>query len=285
MSIKDTKRFGLLLRTFATKQEDVMNRVDAIEEMALRADLLTLFSRIDVLVWADKRYPDSDCGGTVSALNENTMFRACRRVHNFESGDLFCGILNYGIAKQMRDRIDYTMIASTEAIDYLNDVNVDSMLVALEHGARATGVAINELTESVMAGRLANTMCMWDTVALMSVGGFDFRAAKPMNDKNAHYLRGMSPEGKEVYYPLAGVEEVIPLARLVDTYGPCLAPILPWGVARYQLPDPALQSELYARHMKKFGTKLERQTALLSSVGYDLSYLAGGVMPEYRNQK
>ncbi len=284
MSIKDKKRFGLVLRTFATKAEDVPKRIQAVEQMVARAMDLKIFARIDVLVWADARYNDSDCGSTFTALAKNSaLIQSNVRIHNFEKGDPFCGILNYGVALQMRDRIDYTMIASTEVMQCLNDTNMKAMLGALEDGARATGIAINELTESVLVGRLANTMCMWDNVSLMSVGGFDLRAAKPANDKVARYMRGSS-EGKEVFYHLAGVEEIIPLARMVDIYGPCIAPILPSGDAHYQAPDPVSQPELYKRHVSKMGTKHERMAALISSVGYDLSYLAGGVMPKYRNQ-
>jgi hypothetical protein len=52
----------------------------------------------------------------------------------------------------------------------------------------------------------------------------------------------------------------------------------------YEVPDPKTQPELYARHIAKMGTKLERQTALLASVGYDLSHLRGGVMEQYRRK-
>jgi len=75
---------------------------------------------------------------------------------------------------------------------------------------RASGVAINELTPSVLEGRLANTFCLWDNLALLSVGGFDLRAAKPQRIERAHYMRGWSKDKGEVFYHLAGVEEVIP---------------------------------------------------------------------------
>lgn len=287
MSIRDKKRFGLLLRTFATRAEDVPKRVQAIEQMVARALDLKIFARIDVLVWADKRHSDSDCGHTFEALTKSNVLsqhRSSVRIHNFEKGDPFCGILNYGVALQMEDRVAYTMVASTEALDYLTEGNLNKMLEALEKGALVTGVALNELTESVLAGRLTNTLCIWKNRELVSVSGFDLRAEKPTNDKVARYMRGLSPEGQEVYYHLAGVEEVIPLARIVERHGPCIAPILPSGIARYRVPDPVAQPELSRRHNSKMGTKMERQMAHLSSVGYDFSYLANGVMPEYRNQ-
>ena len=97
-------------------------------------------------------------------------------------------------------------------------------------------------------------------------------------------MRGWDERQGDVYYQLAGVEEIIPLARLVETFGPCIAPIVPRGagVQRYKVPDPVRDPELWRRHVAKMGTKYERQVALLSQIGKDLSFLKGGVMPTYR---
>lgn len=292
MSLKsflNTKRVGLVLRTYATKPEDVAKRVEAIKGFVETAlPLMEYIRQVNVVVWADGRFSDADCGQTAEALRrEFSMYTSWCYVSEYSAGDLYCGILNYMVARQLRDRIDYTLVASTEAESYFNVETVAAMFEAVDSGAKASGIAINELAESVLQGRLANTMCLWDNIALMSVGGFDLRAAKPIGDKLVHHLKGWSREkGEEVYYPLAGVEEVIPLARLVETYGPCIAPILPKGegVQRYQVPDAATQSELWKRHVAKMGTKQVRQATLLASAGYDLSYLEGGVMPAYRQK-
>jgi hypothetical protein len=128
---------------------------------------------------------------------------------------------------------------------------------------------------------------MWHNMSLLSVGGFDFRAKKPLDDRTAIYKKGWSQEKKDVvYYHLAGVEEVIPLARMADSFGPCIAPITPQGKGfqEYIVPDPATQPELWERHVAKMGTKLERQSAHLAAVGYDISFLRGGVMPAFRQK-
>ena len=80
------------------------------------------------------------------------------------------------------------------------------------------------------------------------------------------------------------VEEVIPLAKMVELYGPCIAPILPTGegVERYKTPDSRMEPELWKRHESKIATKTERQVALLAQTGFTLSFLKGGVMEEYR---
>lgn len=288
MSVLNRKRFGLVLRTFATKEADVPNRVAAIKKMVEKACGLQVggrpfFARVDVLVWADARYKDADCGKTADALRDEFHGTGVQ-VHEFKHGDVFCGILNYGIALQTRNRVDYSLVASTEAQSYLTLETVEDMLAAIDNGALAVGVAINELTQSVMEGRLANTMCLWHNLGLMSAGGFDLRAAKPVDDRVAHYMKGWSAEKGEVFYHLAGCEEVIPLVRLVEAHGPCLAAIRPRGegTQTYVVPDPVTQPELYARHLAKMGTKFERQSALLAAIGCDLSYLKGGILPAYR---
>jgi len=290
------KRIGLVLRTFATKEADVKARVQMVEEVVAKALGVTVeghgvIRRIDVLVWADPRYKDADCGKTTAALRDTFRCEPATqrevnavRIHEVAHGDLFCGLLNYGIGLQLRDRVDYSLVVSPDARSYLTPESLRKMCEAAANGARAVGLAISELEQSILDGRLANTFAMWDTVSLVSVGGFDLRAVKPVDERLAHYMRGWSPEAGEVYYHLAGVEEVIPLARLAATYGPCIAPILPQGegVQRYQVPDPAASPELWKRHVSKMGTKLERQAALLASVGFDPSYLNGGIMPAYR---
>lgn len=244
----------------------------------------SVFSRIDVIVSADSRYGDSDCGETSDALRLELHSKPRKSVFVSEvtNGDIFCGLLNYGVAHQMRDRIDYSMILSIGVADYLTSENIGPMLKALEQGARVTGLALSELAPSILDGRIANTLAIWDTVALMTVGAFDLRAAKPLkDDRLAQYVRGWSEEKGEVFYNSAGVEEIIPLARLVKIFGPCIAPVAPvTGACWVVSDDPDVQK----REKAKLGTKMERQMMWALSEGVDFSFLKGGVMPEYRTK-
>lgn len=284
--------FGLILRVFAQDEADIPNRIEMVRELVERAAGISVFGRrflktIDVLVWADNRYA-SDCGKTLSALRKaiprkvNDVLVPISEVHH---GDLFCGVLNYGIGLQSRRGVDYSVIVSPEAFSYMTAETVEQMVIAASKGALAIGVAINELTQSILEGRIANTFAMWHNLSLLTVGGFDLRAAKPTaDDRIAEYVHGWHPEKGEVFYQIAGTEEVIPLARLTETFGPCIAPIMPQGegVQRYVVPDPIKSPDLYRRHVSKMGTKLERQSFHLSRIGFDLTYLRGGVMPDYR---
>ena len=288
------KKLGLILRAFARKPEQVSDQVAMLEgviDRALRNYVVSNGRRqhipilVDIMVWADDRFSgQADYGSTASALRKEFCHIQNLRVTEVKHGDLFCGLLNYGVARQIRSGCDYTVIASKEAASYWNQETFDAMVEACCLGARATGVATNELAQSVLEGRLANTFCMWKNIDLVSVGGFDLRAAKPADDRSAFYMRGWDERQGDVYYQLAGVEEIIPLARLVETFGPCIAPIVPRGagVQRYKVPDPVRDPELWRRHVAKMGTKYERQVALLSQIGKDLSFLKGGVMPTYR---
>lgn len=252
---------------------------------SLAVEGMPVISRVDVLVFADQHYADADCGLLAPAL-EKAFAGSEKRVfvHEVKHGDLFCGLLNYGVAVQMEAGCRYSLISSAEAASYFTPETVSDVVEAAAAGARAIGVAINELTESILEGRLANTFALWRNRDLLTVGGFDLRAAKPTDDKSACYMKGFDRKAGDVFYPLAGVEEVIPLARMVETFGPCLAPIVPRGdgVQAYRVPDPAIDPEGYARHYKKMGTKMQRQAALLAAVNKDLTYLEGGVLPQYR---
>lgn len=282
-------RVALMLRVFATKEDDVQRRVELVGKTVERAQSIVVagkpvFSRIDVLIYADKRYPDHDCGKTLPAMVES--FKQNKLVSIEEGpGDIFCGLGNYGFALEARHRCDYSVTFSPDAYSYMTPETVEAMIAAACKGARGIGVVLNELRQSVLEGRLCGTFAMWHIASMLTVGGLDLRAARPTDDRVAHYMRGWSPEKNDhVFYHLAGVEEMFPCARMVDAFGPCLAPIMPIGdgVPAYEPPDPVKQPDLYARHIKKMGTKFERQVAHLASIGHDISWLKGGVMPEYR---
>ncbi|HPN54821.1 MAG TPA: hypothetical protein PLB52_02705 [Candidatus Moranbacteria bacterium] len=283
------KVVGLILRVFASKEDDIPNRIKMIKDAISAArkmvvDGVQVIRRIDVLVWSDKNYKDSDCGKTAPALREALKEEKGVFVSEVEHADIFCAILNYGVVHQLRKGVDYNIIASAEAFSYMTPETMSDIINAACKGAKVIPVAITELTQSILEGRGANTFAMWDGESLMTVGGFDLKTAKPSDDRTAHYMKGWSQEKGDVYYQLAGVEEVIPIARMIQTFGACVAPIVPSGegVKAYIVPDAATQPELWLRHISKMGTKFERQSAHLASIGVDPSYIKGGVMEEYR---
>ncbi len=279
----------------------------------IRIDGDRVFSRVDVLIAADERYSDCDCGGTrdefmrvlkaerqgvhedaveFDTIPDQAVIEMVNQIHVSEvkRGDIYVGLLNYGIMKQVRDRIDYSVIISSGVNSYLTEKNLRALLTAMEEGALVAGIAIDELAELTMRGRIANTFAMWDNQALGQVGLFDYRAAKPAkDDKDAQYLTGWSPEldaekgNGEVRYHRAGVEEITPLIRLGREFGPCIAPIFPIdGEHSWVIPDPVKDRVGYERHLKKIATKTARQEAWMYEEQVDSTFLDGMILPKYR---
>lgn len=279
---KDRDPVGLILRTHASNPADVGKRVSMLESLLANPVVSRAFKRVDILIHADERFAakDRDCGELAGALKRNPSIGAREGVHveEVKHGDLFCEILNYGMAKQARLGCEYSVVLSPDAGSYLTEETMAAILAAASKGALAVGVAINELAPSIRQGRLANTFCLWHIQSLQVVGGFDSMSSKPSNGDIAFFLHDKVQE-KDVSYQLAGVEEVVPLARMVRLYGPCLAAVEPQGgPAAYEVPDPVTQPDLYERHLGKLGTKLQRQIVQLGFAGFALSYLKGGLM-------
>ncbi len=91
-------------------------------------------------------------------------------------------------------------------------------------------------------------------------------------------MRGIDAKGQERFYHLGGVEEMIPLARLVDTFGQCIGVVESSDpMLQYKIPNEHDDPQEYARHMAKFGTKTERQMAHVVLIGADLSHIRSGV--------
>ncbi len=292
-ALMSEKRVGVIFRTFAKTPEQVEQRVkmvrQAVEQiLSIQLEGQPLIKRVDVLVWADDRYhdyvngqsvPAADCGLTAPKLKEAFWGDKIVRVSEVKRGDLFCGLLNYGLALQRRANIDYSFIISPDAAGYITQHNIEGMLKGICAGAAVVGLAINELKESVLEGRVANTFALWDNFVLDVVGNFDLISAKPFDERTARYLRGWDEREGDKWYPIAGVEEVVPLARLVDYYGRCIAVVLPeQSGENYQVPDPVKEPVLHERHVRKMATKKVRQAELLSLAGYELSFLKKGLL-------
>jgi hypothetical protein len=297
--LTDRKRVGVIIRSFAAKPELVKGQVTAVVEaveqvLAVEVGGKKAITRVDVVVPMDQRFGDCDCGETAAALRTALApHRGKVVVTEISHGDIFCTALNHAIGLQMEDRISYSIILSTQVRSYFNAPTLEKMFEAAENGARVTGVALDELTDSIREGLIANTFAMWHLPSLAGVGLFDFRAAKPLKEGNwrtpefVGWIKPTTPEVKagENRYHLAGVEEIIPLVRLGFLFGPCIAPILPQGegVKQWIAPDPSVDLEGFHRHANKMATKRERQAKMAAMENADLSYISGKVLPEYRS--
>lgn len=295
LKLLERNRIGAVLRVYADTpgavSGQVASAIDALRRLLLlRLGDRAVFSRIDFLVSSDPNFDDTDCGETAAILRERIHLEfpnAPVSVLEIKRGDIYCMLLNYGIANQLEDRISYTMILSHLASSYATPETVNGLLSAMYRRARVAGVALSELAPLVRNGYVMNTFAMWHNKSLVTIGGFDLRAAKPARDRahSAEKVSGWSErhaghygDGKVEYY-VAGCEEIIPIARLVRYFGKCVTVVEPRGEGmEWKAYDPLTDTRAHQRHLAKLATKEERQRRMAAFEGVELEFIKTGLM-------
>lgn len=245
------KKIGLLLRSYAKKPaavEEVVHR--AVKSITRAHDLRDkngdpMFEAVVVLVPKEHDY-----GGTANAIIKALPSEYIeQRAYVLEvPGHHSCGALNVGIEILAGMEIDYAVILSNKAIQALSVNVLEAMLEAFAAGAKVVGVAVDELQEFVLEGRIQNTFAGWDVQALREVDGFD---------------------------SLTGVEEVTPTVRLLWTYDKCIAVLVPDEAVPLNIRASA---DGKARHEEVMNTKLARQQEAIQNMGVDFEYIKNGMM-------
>ena len=287
MEFLRSNEVGLILRIFAKKPELVDSAVKQILDTASRANALeidgiSVFSRIDVMVAMDHRYPDCDCGETAEALKK--VSGESFHVREVFDGEIFVDALNLGLGIQVENGITHSMMLSPGVASYLTEENMRAMLSAFEAGALATGLAIPPFTDSIMRGRLLDTCDIWDNQALLSVGGYNRKGAQPFlkeaKDKRQSIHYCFEASAGDFVYTFAGVEEMFPLIALVRENGHCIAPIRPAGSGEWTLPDdPDVRRREELKILSKEGR--QQRACMLEGVDPDFLY-ENGVMAAYK---
>lgn len=246
------KKIGLLLRSYAKNPEDVPGVVTRAVKSIRHASSLRdengeqIFTSIIVLI--PREYDRGYTGRAILRQLETSLI--LHMVAVFEvAGHHSCGVLNHGIKLLDDIGIDFAVIVSNKAIEALTADKVEAMLEAFDKGAKVVGVAVDELGDGVIEGRIQNTLSGWDVKALLKVGGFD----------------------SEI-----GVEEISPTVRLVREYGPCIAPLVPHNAAPLDIREGG-----EVRHSEVIETKLTRQLAEVARVDSNFTFIQSGVMPDY----
>lgn len=285
-------KWSLGCRTFAKKPDDVETRAQQVAELfeiALpiqKSNGKPFFEKVFCSVWNGKNFSgEADCGQTAGVLRQRIKDPRVKII-DFTDGDLFVSSFNnmffHGAFVAQAEAM---LLVSPEASSYLNERVMNEFQEAFTAGALAVGLAITELQDSIMKGRLANTFAAWSLEAAITHGGFNKAAAmKSEKDLTANMKKGFDPKtGDMRFYPYHGVEEIRLLAELVANHGPCLAPIMPRDesgkVQEYELPT---DSALLERHWNKMATKIARQDSHLTDAGYHTDVLENGVMFQYR---
>lgn len=287
-------RVGALIRVFATSPETVAyNAESALQALdrllAIQIENRPLFSRIDFLISNDIRFDDSDCGLTAEYLRERILSRypdAPVSVLDVKNGDVYCMLLDYGIVNQLEDRVSYSLILSHGVSEYLTQEHIEALVAAMYCKARVAGLMIPEIGGLVEKGRVANTCALWHNKSLMTVGGFDLRAARPerIHLQSHKKVKGESQEKTEKYgtpdveYVLAGCEEIIPLVRFLKFFGPSVAVVRPNQKHTWRVGDDGADTGMHLRHLAKLATKEIRQSHMAALEGVGVDILERGVI-------
>ncbi len=295
IKLLERNRVGALLRVYSytpeAVDEQVSSAIEALKRLlVLRAGDRAVFSRIDFLVSSDQDFEDADCGLTAEALRNavHTEFLdAPVTIFEIKKGDVNCMLLNYGVANQLEDRISYSMILSHSAASFATQETAHRLLAAMYNRARVCGVAMDTLAPFVRKGLIMNTFAMWHNKSLMTVGGFDLLAAKPriVNANEKEKVTSFSDVKASrhgdgtVEYLAAGCEEIIPLTRLVDFFGPCISVVEPTGEdMSWKEFDKDTNELAYNRHLAKMATKQARIEYMAATQGRDISFIEKGLV-------
>lgn len=241
------RTYGVLLRVYTPKPTEVADRVERAmayaEQLANVQPQFPTLRRVAFLVPSDY-----DCGETARMLEERLSDS-----HGFDvwtlPGHHSCEVLNEGITR-LQLAVTHAIIVSGKAMSYMTLEVMRAIEHAFADSAKVTGIAVDELRDVVLSGRIQNTFAAWDIDALCGVDGFDSST---------------------------GVEEIAPIARLGEKYGQCLAPLDASGGAL----DIAPSETARVRHLEVMTTKLARQQMEAERVGSSFSLIKASILPGY----
>ncbi len=243
-----SRMYGVLLRVYTPKTEEVAGRVDrALKHVR---QILTVSGKFPALRRIALLVPrDYDCGQTYRMLLGRIVDeRLHHRVAVYTPfGHHSCEVLNLGVKIELESSISHALIVSGKAMPYFTVSALTAIDKAFENGAKVAGLAVDELRDMVLDGRIQNTFAAWDIKALLGVGGFDCKA---------------------------DVEEIAPLVRLVRKFGPCIAPIDVWNAAL----DVHTSATARERHEQVMATKLNCQLAEFVRLGSNSEFIRKAIM-------
>ncbi len=196
---------------------------------------------------------DHDFGGTAELLSHAFAGGRLNAEVLEVKGHHSCQALNEALGVCAVKGIDYGIIVSGKAIDYVRPATLRAMLDAFDRGAKVVGVATDELVEGVKEGRVQNTFCGWDLEALFN----------------------LEPPG---FDSSDGVEEYAPAARLIKKHGACVAVLIPFDLPPLDIRGNA---DGKARHEEVMRTKMARQQQEAVRVGADFAFVKVSILPGY----
>jgi hypothetical protein len=226
------------------KAEDVSDRVAKVLKNARQAlDVAAEFPelRFVKIVVAE----DYDCGKTLPSLTSKIKADQNLAAHVEVLGVRgyhSCEVLNLGL-RAFSAEATHALIVSGKAMPYFTAKDLRKINSAFAKGAKVAGLAVAELRDIVLSGRIQNTFAAWETATLHEAGMFN-----SAND----------------------VEEIQPLVRIVRKFGRCIAPI--------DVPARPLEILARDRHEQVMREKETNQLEECNRLGVDFGFIRRGVM-------
>ncbi len=231
-----TRTYGAVVRVFANNIGDVSGRVDrALGHAKYLLEVQKMFPALERIAFVIPC--DADCGQTYSALKirflETGLYSRIKML-TF-SGNQNREVLNNAINKIVMMRVTHALILSGKAVEAITPMTLGAIDSKFADGAKAAGLAFDELAELVLSGCLQNTCMAWEIKSLI--------------------------ENTEGFENIDGIEEIAPLVHLAREYGRCIAPIMVPSGAKL---DVHTDEASIARHRKVMETKQARIHAELA---------------------
>ncbi len=270
---------GVILRCFSRTPDQVDSQVKQIHQLVEKLTVVregAPIHRIDVVIPINHKFVDVDCGKTKRALGKlPTNIVATVRETQV---DIFSGAINEAAAWQLSRGCTHTLVLSSSCGSLVSTENLTALIEPLEGDALATGLVLPDPTlgEFIKRGCITNTFAIWELNSFFAVGGLDLSLHNRYKDERLNkYVRG--PEGP---IPITGLE-IPTVARLIECYGPCVAPVFPITGGEWKRPDPQTDPDGAAREEAKMRSKAERHYAIAARYGFSLSYIESGILPGY----
>lgn len=275
-------RLGVILRCFAKTPEIVEKKVSEIREAvrvlaAVDKALSGIIYQIEVAIPRNPQFIDVDCGLTKKSLDWLPTLVSYRV--NETQQDIFSAAINEAAVWQLARGCTHTLVLSSSCDSLVSKENLWAMIVPFEYGAKATGLVLPDPTlgDFIKRGCITNTFAIWELASFFTVGGMDLSLRNRYQDER---LNQYVLSGQKELVPITGLE-IPTIARLIENFGPCIAPVMPITGGEWKHPDPNTDPVGHAREAAKMRSKAERHYAIAARYGFSLSYIESGVMPGY----
>lgn len=245
---------AMLLRSYAKTENLVEEVVERAVVSVKKANNLTIFGQQVIAKIIIAIAEDYDCGKTKQALEKRlSEEHLLAEVHSFK-GHHSHEVLNLGVEMLVEEGLDYCLIISNKAVNYLNQKTMLKVLVALFAGFKAVAVKIRELSESE-ALPTENTFMLYDL-------------------SEVRYCPNELIAQQLLFKSKIAVEEIDPVVDLIKTYGKKAVAVVE-GEGSLNIRESV---DGQARHKEVKDTKRARQEQECERLGVTIAFVKNNIV-------